>query len=340
MIVEHSRGQYEIQFIPLAELPEALPADAAIITDENVFNLHRHWIKERPALVLPAGEETKDLKSFGHCLEWLAHRAYSRSSAIVALGGGVIGDLAGFVAASYMRGVPYIQVPTTLLAQVDSSVGGKVGVDLPQGKNLAGAFHPPQRVVICIDSLKTLDHRQFVNGMAEVWKYGFIADEELVGELAVMELDASHPQLEAIVRRCVRHKRDIVQADEYETNGIRATLNFGHTVGHAIEQATNYREYLHGEAISIGMVVEALLGERVGLTVPGTHRVVREHLERQGLPVRSEILGNARHLIEVMKRDKKASRGGLAFSLLTKVGECKLVSGIPEAEVESTLGAL
>jgi 3-dehydroquinate synthase len=339
MTVEHSRGQYEIQFIPLAELARSLPDDAAIITDQNVFGLNRDWLSGRQVLVLPAGEETKNLQAFGQCLEWLAQNRFSRSSAIVALGGGVIGDLAGFVAASYMRGVPYIQVPTTLLSQVDSSVGGKVGIDLPQGKNLAGAFHPPQRVVICIESLKTLDQRQFVNGMAEVWKYGFIADPELVEELAVMSLDPAHPQMEAVVRRCIRHKRDIVQADEYETNGLRATLNFGHTVGHAIEQYTGYRQYLHGEAISIGMAAEALLGERLGITALGTYQVVRDNLERQGLPVQSEVLQSA-DLIEVMKRDKKASRGELAFSLLTKVGECKLVSAIPEAEVALTLGTI
>lgn len=317
-----------------------LPADAAVITDQNVYELHRQWLNESSTLVLPAGEETKNLATFAQCLEWLAERRFSRSTSIVALGGGVIGDLGGYVAASYMRGVPYIQVPTTLLAQVDSSVGGKVGVDLPQGKNLAGAFHPPQRVVISIDALKTLDQRQFANGMAEVWKYGFIADVELVDELANLSLDASHLQLEAVVRRCIRHKRAIVQADEYETNGIRATLNFGHTIGHAIEQYTNYRTYLHGEAISIGMVAECALGERLGITAAGTRESVREHLRLQGLPVQSDVLGNVADLIEVMKRDKKASRGELAFSLLTKVGECKLISGIPEADVAAVLGEL
>lgn len=337
MTVEHSGGKYDIEFHPLTKLPDSLPGDAAYITDENVFELNRDWLAERKALVLPPGEETKNLASFQRCLEWLAENRFSRSNTVVALGGGVVGDLAGFAAASYMRGVPYIQVPTTLLAQVDSSVGGKVGVDLPQGKNLAGAFHPPKRVVICIEALQTLDRRQFVNGMAEVWKYGFIVDSSLVDELAATELDAVHPQLQEVVTRCIQHKKDIVQADEFETNGLRATLNFGHTVGHAIEQYTHYRDYLHGEAISIGMVVETLLGERLGLTAPGTYAVVRDNLAKQGLPVCSDVLKNDADLVEVMRRDKKAISGDLAFSLLTKVGECKLVTGVSEGQVRAAL---
>src|SRR5205807_1069483 len=191
---------------------------------------------------------------------------------IIAFGGGVIGDLAGLVAALYMRGVPYVQIPTTLLAQVDSSIGGKVAVDLAAGKNLAGAFYPPKEVLIPLDALRTLDKRQFRNGMAEVWKYAFIADKDLLGTLKAKVPNCSNNvnNLKGIVQRCIEIKKGAVEADEFETSGARAVLNFGHTVGHAIESATGYSGIFHGEAISIGMVAESYLGEELGVTEAGT----------------------------------------------------------------------
>ncbi len=337
MTITHSKGAYDIHFAAKADLATLLPHQAPILTDEKVASLFPEILAEHPAFVIPAGEEQKNLGRFQEAVEWLADHKVSRSSTVVALGGGVIGDLAGFVAASYMRGVKFIQVPTTLLAQVDSSVGGKVGVDLPQGKNLVGAFHPPASVVVCTDALATLDERQFVNGMAEVWKYGFIRDPELVGELTELQLDPHHPQLEAIVRRCIRHKRDVVEADEMEVTGLRATLNFGHTIGHAIEQATAYARYLHGEAISIGMVAEAKLSEIIGLAEPGTTAQVRDSLASQGLPVMLDEEIDADTLVEAMRRDKKSKDGKLAFSLLTRVGECKLVEDVSERDVRLAL---
>lgn len=340
MTVTHSKGAYEIHFATLSEFKNHLPSDAPIITDTNVGNLFPDLLKGRPAYQLPPGEEQKTLARFSEAIEWLASQRVSRSATIIALGGGVIGDLVGYVAASYMRGIKFIQVPTTLLAQVDSSVGGKVGVDLPQGKNLVGAFHPPSSVVVCTEALATLDERQFTNGMAEVWKYGFIQDPELVEELRELNLNSSHPQLEAIVRRCIRHKRDVVEADEMETNGLRATLNFGHTVGHAIEQATGYTEYLHGEAISIGMVAEAKLSENIGLAQKGTTEVVETSLASQGLPTRLKEIIPPATLIQAMKLDKKAKAGKLAFSLLSRIGECKLVDDVPERDAELALAEL
>lgn len=337
MTINHSKGSYEIHFVKRSELDSELPEGAPVIADSNVGSLFPELLTNRQALQLPPGEEQKNLDRFGEAVEWLASIKASRSSTVIALGGGVIGDLVGYVAASYMRGIKFIQVPTTLLAQVDSSVGGKVGVDLPQGKNLVGAFHPPASVYVCTESLATLDERQFRNGMAEVWKYGFIRDPELVTELSELSLTPIHPQLEAVVRRCIRHKRDVVEADEYETNGIRATLNFGHTIGHAIEQATGYTEYLHGEAISVGMVAEAKLSEILGLAPSGTADQVKSCLSSQGLPTHLNSPLDAADLIQVMKVDKKAKDGKLAFSLLTRVGECKLVENVSERDTELAL---
>jgi len=332
MTVTHRLGAYDIEFVSPSDLGQRLPGDAVVITDENIARLYPELIAPYASIAVPAGESEKNLGRFTAVVEWLAARPTARNATLVALGGGVIGDLAGYVAASYMRGVRYIQVPTTLLAQVDSSVGGKVGVDLPQGKNLVGAFYPPDAVYISTALLKTLDDRQFANGMAEVWKYGFIMDADLVEQLKDGTLE-----LDAIVERCVRHKKHVVENDEFERTGLRATLNFGHTIGHAIEQVTNYERYLHGEAISIGMVLEARLGERIGLAKAGTAQQVEACLAQAGLPVSSEIVKDADLLIDVMRRDKKASSGKLAFSLLTEIGRCKLIEDVPQREVEAVL---
>jgi 3-dehydroquinate synthase len=337
LTVRHSNGSYEVHFVKRNELAGRIPAGAAIITDTHVQSLYPEWMANNPVFAIPPGEEQKNLSRFGEILEWLAGINLPRSGSLVALGGGVVGDLAGFAAASYMRGIRYTQAPTTLLAQVDSSVGGKVGVDLPQGKNLAGAFHPPTSVLVCTEALATLEPRQFRNGMAEVWKYGFIGDADLIDDLSNTTLDATHPEVENVVQRCIRQKRDVVEADEYETTGLRATLNFGHTVGHAIEQVGEYKLFLHGEAISIGMVVETFLGERLGITAKGTVEHVREILARQGLPVTTELLQNRSSILAAMKRDKKAKEGKLAFSFLTKLGACKLFEDVPEGEVASAL---
>ncbi len=337
MTVNTRYGNYPIHFLKGQEATSAWPENAVVITDENVARLYPNWIKDRRTFLLPPGEEQKNLKWFGTILEWLATEKVTRSGHMIAFGGGVIGDLAGFAAASFMRGISYTQVPTTLLAQVDSAVGGKVGIDLPQGKNLAGAFHPPREVLVCVELLRTLDDRQFANGMAEVWKYAFIGETQLLPELKSIGRQSDVTQMESIVRCCLNHKRKVVECDEFETLGLRATLNFGHTVGHAIEQVTEYRRFLHGEAISIGMVVETKLGEALGITEKGTSDEVRTHLANQGLPVMDSLLKDTNPLIQSMKGDKKARNGKLAFSLLTKMGECKLVEGISERDVELAL---
>jgi 3-dehydroquinate synthase len=330
MTIKHRLGSYEIAFSDLTTALGQLPPDAWFVTDENVFRLYGANLARDRCIVLPPGEQTKCMRYFEQCLEWLAVAGARRQSTVVALGGGVIGDLAGYVAASYMRGVPFIQIPTTLLAQVDSSVGGKVGIDLKAGKNLAGAFYPPQAVHICLETLSTLDPRQYKSGMAEVLKYGFIQDPSLLKPTT---------DIEQVVRRCIELKAQVVTEDEFETKGLRAILNFGHTVGHALEQITGYAQYLHGEAISIGMVAEARLGENLGFTEPGTTEVVTETLRQQGLPVELPQSIPVDALVQCMRRDKKSQNTGLAFSFLVSIGQCKLEAGISEADVEKVLGS-
>ncbi len=316
------------------ELVGQIPSDAFILTDENVSRLWGRRFARWNQLVLPAGEQTKSFEFFESTVLTLAESGLKRSTSIVALGGGVIGDLAGFVAATYMRGVPLIQFPTTLLAQVDSSVGGKVGIDLPQGKNLVGAFYHPSLILIATETLKTLDERQLKNGLAEVWKYAFIMAPDLIDAI---QSAIKEQEYDDVVLRCIRLKEEVVREDEFDRSGRRAILNYGHTVGHALEAMQGYAGLLHGEAISVGMVVEASLGERLGITEPGTSHQVRQWLQETGLPTASPDLQRTHELIELMKKDKKAAHSGLGFSLLEGVGRCKLVEGIPESEVREAL---
>jgi 3-dehydroquinate synthase len=334
--IRHSGGAYPVQFEPLSGALQAAPEDCFIVTDENVVRAWGHAIgNERPKLVLPPGETTKSLIWLERVAAWLAEKGASRKSTIVALGGGVIGDLVGFAAATYMRGVRYIQIPTTLLAQVDSSVGGKVAVDIPQGKNLVGAFYPPVQVSVDTALLDTLSPRQLRNGLAEVWKYAFIMDAPLADKLRLGSISR-----EEIIQTCIHHKARIVAEDEFETKGLRAILNFGHTIGHAIEQVTSYSAFLHGEAISIGMVAECLLGENLGVTPKGTVTTLRQCLSDQGLPISWEGLQDTEPLLEAMRKDKKAARGTLAFSLLTQIGGCKLVENVDQRDVVRALELL
>ena len=327
-----------MRFGDLREALASLPDDVRIVTDTNVLAAVAEILAPTSKLlVVPAGEQSKSMRVLEDVLSWLANTRASRKTTVVALGGGVIGDLVGFAAAVYMRGVAFVQIPTTLLSQVDSSVGGKVGIDLPEGKNLAGAFYPPVNVWIAPVALATLPDRQFRNGMAEVWKYGFIMDRGLLEILQQEPLSATHSKVETVVERCIRLKAQVVEADEFETLGLRAILNFGHTVGHVIEFVTGYGPVLHGEAISIGMVVEAELGEFLGVTPTGTAEVVRNVLKEQGLPIRHESLSEPDALIHAMYGDKKAANGRLAFSLLTGLGSCTLVEGVEEAAIREVL---
>ena len=338
MRIKSSNHSYEVNFMGLEEtLTPFEPGNTWIITDDNVAGAYKGLLDRFPNVrsVTP-GESSKSMKAYESCLSWMVRSGAKRKSTVVALGGGVIGDLAGFVAATYMRGVDLVMVPTSLLAMVDSSVGGKVGIDLPEGKNLVGSFWPPREVRIAVSFLETLPEREFVCGTAEVVKYGAIMDPELFEGLRLARLRQSD-RLEAVVASCIGHKAHVVEADEYETTGIRAILNYGHTVGHALETILGYGAWTHGEAISVGMLYEAKLGEEMGVTQPGTSVQLEDVLRGQGLPTELPNDLNVDLMVDLMKNDKKATVEGMSFSLLTGIGRCKLVSGVSENLVRQVL---
>ena len=291
-------------------------------------------------ITVPAGERAKNLKTVEACYNKLAAHRLERKSFIIALGGGVVGDLAGFVAASYLRGIPFIQVPTTLLAQVDSSVGGKVGVNLKAGKNLVGAFYQPRLVLCDLSTLSTLPMREYRAGLAEVIKYGIISDAALFRRLErdMPRLLAREPgTLAAIVARCCEIKAAVVRQDETES-GLRAILNFGHTIGHALEAISHYGQYLHGEAISIGQAAAARLSAQVlGLPQIDVERILRL-FERAGLPTVLKLSAAQRlQLMAAMSLDKKVSAGVVKFVLARRIGEVKFGLTVPEALLRQSL---
>src|SRR5688572_18113779 len=312
--------------------PLGLGQRCAVISDQNVAPAYGSRCLADlvaagfdPVLItIPAGETAKSLRTVHSCYDQLARYRLERNSFIVALGGGVVGDLAGFVAATYLRGIAFVQVPTTLLAQVDSSVGGKVGVNLRAGKNLVGAFFQPRRVLCDLDTLATLPPREFRAGLAEVIKYGIISDAGLFRQLErdlPKLLDRESKTLAAVIARCCAIKADVVQKDETEV-GLRATLNFGHTIGHAIEAISSYGKYLHGEAISIGQAAAAKLSARVlGLRQREVERIITL-FERAGLPVQIALSARQREkLFSAMRLDKKVSSGEIKFVLAKRIGE-------------------
>ncbi|MGE3311792.1 MAG: 3-dehydroquinate synthase [Limisphaerales bacterium] len=298
----------------------------------------------RPALVtVPAGEQAKRLKVVEHCFDQLARQRLERKSFVVALGGGVTGDLAGFVAAAYLRGIAFVQVPTTLLAQVDSSVGGKVGVNLAAGKNLVGAFHQPRLVLCDLDVLGTLPDREFRAGLAEVIKYGILADAALFRRLE-RDLDRILARdsrvLGPVIARCCEIKAEVVGEDETES-GRRATLNFGHTIGHAIEAITAYGRYLHGEAISIGQVAAALLSAKLLSLPDGDVARIRNLFERAGLPTTIRLTRSQRErLFGAMRLDKKVAGGEVKFVLARRIGEVIWGQRVPDDAIHEVLDAV
>ena len=299
----------------------------AIVTDENVHSRQgpalRTMFGALPTLALPPGEETKSLASLGRVLDFLSAQRLGRMDAIFAAGGGVIGDLAGFAAAAYLRGIDFYQVPTTLLAMVDSSVGGKTGVNLAAGKNLAGAFHQPRGVFVATGLLATLPAREFAAGMAEVIKCGLLGDADLFRQIERAALSAASAGLPMVIRRCCALKARVVEADERELapEGGRALLNLGHTFGHAIEQATDYRRYLHGEAVGIGLVAAARLSGRLGLLPAAEMTRVEHAVSAQALPVRLAEPLPVAGLMAAMARDKKVRGGRLRLVVLRQLGE-------------------
>lgn len=275
-----------------------------------------------PRLVMPRGETTKSLAGFGRVLDFLAANRVDRGGVLWVLGGGVMGDLGGFAAAAYLRGIEYVQVPTTLLAMVDSSVGGKTGINLPAGKNLVGAFHHPRSVIVAGEFLRTLPDREFAAGMAEVIKYGLLGDAGLFARLEAEPLTSASADLLDVIRRCCEMKAGVVQADERETarEGGRALLNLGHTFGHAIEQVTDYRSYLHGEAVGVGLAAAARLSEKLGLLPAADVDRVDRALAAHRLPARLREPLAVPALLEAMQHDKKVRSGRLRFVVLNRIG--------------------
>jgi 3-dehydroquinate synthase len=330
-----------------ALLAPLLPAGRAVIITNPVVarfwadplraSLAAHAIGHETILV-PDGETQKTWATVYDVLTRLLEQRAERGTTLLALGGGVIGDLAGFAAAIYQRGVPFVQIPTTLLAQVDSSVGGKTGVNHPLGKNMIGAFHQPRAVLIDTDCLATLPPRELAAGLAEVIKYGAIRDRAFFGwlETNVERLLARDAEAlaHAIAESC-RIKAAIVAADEREA-GERALLNFGHTFGHAIEAGVGYGEWLHGEAVAAGMAMAAALSARIGLLPQADAERLRALLERARLPVTGAALGVERYLA-LMGRDKKVARGSIRFVLLRALGEAFVTADVPERELAAVL---
>jgi 3-dehydroquinate synthase len=332
-----------------ASLPRA--AQALIVSNETVAPLYAEALREQlrahyqqvHVLALPDGEAYKDWQTLNRIFDILLDKGCDRKTVLYALGGGVVGDMTGFAAASYMRGVPFVQVPTTLLAQVDSSVGGKTAINHPLGKNMIGAFYQPQRVICDLDTLRTLPERELSAGLAEVIKYGPIADMALLDWLE-NNMDAlrarSVPALAHAVRRSCEIKADVVGQDEREA-GLRAILNFGHTFGHAIEAGLGFGAWLHGEAVGCGMVMAATLSQRLGLVDQAFVQRLRTLIERAGLPVVGPVLDagdNAGRYLALMRVDKKAEAGEIKFVVIEAPGRA-VVRGAPDALVREVIDA-
>jgi 3-dehydroquinate synthase len=330
-----SLGRYDVLVAPgaLASIAEIVadvaPAHRyAIVTDDNVRAHYAERVaaslgRERTRVYsIPAGESHKTREQWATLTDAMLADGLGRDSAVVALGGGVVGDLAGFVAATFMRGIPVVQVPTTLLAMIDASVGGKTGVDTPAGKNLVGAFHHPAAVVADPHVLSTLPREQMRAGLAEALKHGVIADaahfEQVLSEGPTLLAGTIDDAVVDLVATSVEIKADVVRRDERE-GGIRKTLNFGHTLGHAIEALSGY-SLLHGEAVAIGMVLESEIAERVGLASPGMSLRVRDAVERLTLPHRKPADQSADEILAATRSDKKARAGAVEYALPSRIG--------------------
>jgi 3-dehydroquinate synthase len=327
-----------------------------LVSDDRVFPLHgetalsglRDAGFQAHVFLLKNGEPSKELASAGALWDWLARERAERIDAIVALGGGVVGDVAGFVAATYLRGIPLVQAPTTVLAQVDSSIGGKVAINHPVGKNLIGAFYPARLIVSDTRALVSLPRRELASGWAEAIKTAMILDAELLDVLdrhAAQLLDLPNADLELvgrIVERCARHKVRVVEEDERET-GLRMILNYGHTIGHAMEAALHYETLLHGEAVSIGMAGAAAISVAMGRLDPAAADRQNAVLQRYGLPIRFPADAPAPSVDEVVDRmasDKKARSSRLNWILLDQIGHATIDASVPPELVRDVVGQL
>ena len=317
----------------------------AIVTNETVAPLYLERLRRSlpkvnsTEVVVPDGEQFKTLETVNRIIDALLRGRCDRRTTVIALGGGVVGDMAGFAAAVYQRGVPYVQIPTTLLAMVDSSVGGKTGVNHPLGKNMIGAFHQPRGVIIDTDTLATLPDRELSAGLAEVIKYGLIRDrpffEWLQANIEAL-LARDPPALAYAIHRSCQNKAEVVAADEREA-GVRAILNLGHTFGHAIETGLGYGTWLHGEAVAAGMVLAADLSRRLGWLTAADAARIEQLVRRARLPVRAPAALTNERFLELMAVDKKVQGGRLRLVLLKAIGEAVVTDEFPHALLAATL---
>ncbi|MCP4361163.1 MAG: 3-dehydroquinate synthase [Chloroflexi bacterium] len=347
--ITHPTGQYKVYVGShlLEQLPELtqISGPFALITDSNVGPLHAAKCGQ-PACILtiPTGEKNKTLATANNLYAQLLAAGIDRSGTIVALGGGVVGDVAGFVAATFMRGIDFVQCPTTLLAMVDASVGGKTGVDLPQGKNLVGTFKQPTAVLSDITTLQTLPPAELSAGMAEVIKHGLINAPALFAELEIgnwqlnVNLQSPISDLQSLVTRAIQVKRDVVMEDPFE-HGRRATLNLGHTFGHAIEQVSQYR-ISHGYGVGMGLVAAANLSARLGFCDPLLQTRIENALAKANLDTRIPITLSPSHIYQAMWSDKKKASGQLRFILLRDVGDVFIAANILEKDVLAAVTAV
>ena len=321
-----------------------VPARRFLVSNTTVWRFHEQTfagVTAEDPILLPDGERFKNLQTVGRIYDALIRARADRASAVVAVGGGVLGDTAGFAAATYLRGIPVVQIPTTLLAQVDSAIGGKVGVNHALGKNLIGAFHPPRAVVVDPMLLATLPRREFRAGLYEVIKYGVIASASLFERVATTlpalfkrDTDA----LLAIVAESCRIKAAIVEQDEHETS-LRRTLNFGHTAGHALEAVTKYRRFRHGEAVAYGMLVAAEIAVARGAMPAADRNRLGDLIAKMGpLPAVADLPVD--EILEAITHDKKIVAGQLHYVLPTRIGACDVVADVTKGEIESALRSL
>ena len=337
--ITHPSGQYDVTVGSnlLSRLSDLIPTVSAfvIVTDSNVGPLYAPAL-QAPVITIPAGEEHKNLATVHKIYDEMLALGLDRKATVLALGGGVVGDIAGFVAATYMRGIHFVQCPTTLLAMVDASVGGKTGVDLPQGKNLVGAFKQPLAVIADLVTLQSLPSVEFASGMAEVVKHGLIAGGALWQRLGDWEIgSAKQHNLQSLVVEAIKVKQNVVISDPFE-QGRRAILNLGHTFGHAVEQVSGYR-VRHGEAVAIGLVAAANLSARLGFCEPQLQTEIESVLQAIPLPTRIPADLDLELVYEMMGSDKKKAAGKLRFVLLQSVGDVFVTS---EAEAEDVMATL
>jgi 3-dehydroquinate synthase len=355
--VHHSGGSYPVVagWGIIEQLGERLKAlgvksPAYIVTDENVMRHYgraAQWSLQRSGIaahcfIINPGEPSKSFELAQAIYQWLVGLKAERGQAIVAVGGGVVGDLAGFVAATFLRGVPFIQVPTSMAAMVDASIGGKVAVNLPQAKNLVGAFYQPQAVLADVQALSTLGKRELSEGWAEAIKHGLILDPNLVDVFeehaeALMNVE---PEISTeVIRRSMAIKAEIVSQDERETLGVRILLNYGHTIGHALESSTDYGRFMHGEGVAIGMMGAARMAQQMGMIPQEVVDRQRRLLERFNLPVRADGV-SVEDIRQAMSLDKKVQSGANRWVLLEDVGRAVVRRDVPPELVEETLQEL